>query len=401
MFVLWDPSKQMFPIKIWLEDLKRLDEGCIAQALNLANLPFLHKWVALMPDAHEGFGMPIGGVIALKDTIIPNAVGDDIGCGVAYVQTNLNRADLGGKLLQEIVHLIMKRIPTGFEHHKKKQPSTALRSFEQEMGKQLYKSEKLLLDEIANGYYQIGTLGGGNHFIEIQEDAEQRIGIMLHSGSRNFGYKIARYFNEIARQLNNKSRIIPQEYDLAFLPAASKEGVSYLRWMNLALDFASENREVMCAAVKDIISRFFPAVEFSGEINAHHNYVARESHYGEMVWVHRKGAIKATEGELGIIPGAMGSYSYIVQGLGNKEAFFSCSHGAGRKMGRKEALRQFSTEATLNDLNKLGVVLGKHKKSDIAEESRFAYKDIDFVISQELDLVQPIKKLKTVAVVKG
>jgi tRNA-splicing ligase RtcB len=398
MVIIYDEDKQKNPIKVWLEDKEQLDEDCIRQALNLSNLPFLHKWVCLMPDTHSGYGMPIGGVIAAKDAIIPNAVGVDIGCGMAFVETDIHRSNLSEKESKKLVKDIMKYIPTGFDHHKKKQNSRSL----DKAIKEIEPNPKELFDEIEKGYYQLGTLGGGNHFIEIQEDEKGFLGIMIHSGSRNFGYKIANYFNNIAKELSDRWKFnIPKEYDLAYLPTDSKEGQLYIKWMNLALDFAKENREKMMSVVKDCMTKIFPNIEYKNEVYAHHNYAAYENYYNQMVWVHRKGAIRVRKGELGIIPGAMGSYSYIVEGLGNPESFYSCSHGAGRRMSRNKARKEFPMEMTISDLENQGVILGKKKKSDVSDECKWAYKDIDFVISQELDLIKPVKRLKTVCVVKG
>ncbi len=401
IFVIFDKQKQRIPIKVWLEDIEQVEEGCLQQALNLSNLPFLHKWVALMSDTHQGYGMPIGGVIAAKDVIIPNAVGVDIGCGVAFVQTSAHRDDLKEKEYKSLVGQIMRDIPTGFRHHRKKQRCKTLEDsdFARSMRSQSIPEGLPQLDE---GYYQIGTLGGGNHFIELQQDDDGMLCVMVHSGSRNFGYKIARFFNEGAKELNKKRSLgVPGEYDLAFLPLDTDLADAYISWMNLALEFAMENRRRMLEIVKDRLADVIPDIEFKGEANAHHNYAAKEHHYGEEVWVHRKGAIRAREGETGIIPGAMGSFSYIVKGKGNAESFCSCSHGAGRSMGRRQARQQFSVEKTMVDLKKQGVILGKQNKRDVSEECRFAYKDINFVIDQQLDLIEPIKRLKTVAVIKG
>lgn len=411
MFILDHRNKQKYPIKVWLNKPEQIDAGCLEQALHLANLPFLHQWVALMPDTHEGIGMPIGGVIAVKDAVIPNAVGVDIGCGMAYVQTDLpadvlkNTATPNGKLIQAIIGEILRQIPVGFAHHQQKQKCRALDLAVDNLSK--YKFAKELIPELKEGYFQVGTLGGGNHFIELQEDEESLVGIMLHSGSRNFGLKICRYFNEVAKKLNQQMKLsLPKEYNLAFLPVDTEEGRSYIEWMNLALDFAQENRERMLEQVMEIVSQWVEkdtgyTVSYSNRINCHHNYAALEEHYGRKVWVHRKGAIRAGKDEPGIIPGAMGSFSYLVKGLGNPESFESCSHGAGRKYSRAGAKQRYSVEEVLNDLKECRVVLGKPKKSDVAEESRFAYKDIDFVIQNELDLVKPVKKLRTVGVVKG
>ncbi|HHT01484.1 MAG TPA: RtcB family protein [Firmicutes bacterium] len=401
MFIIYDPKKQRVPIKVWLENIVQLEYGCLKQATNLSTLPFVNKWVALMPDTHQGYGMPIGGVIAVEDAIIPNAVGVDIGCGMAFVETNINKNELSTQEYQALIGRIMRDIPTGFDHHAKKQKCTVLEQSEFAKA-QKQKTLPEGLPEIEEGYYQIGTLGGGNHFIELQEDEAGRLCIMVHSGSRNFGYKVARYFNSRAKQLNEKwSSPVPREFDLAFLPIDSDTAQEYIAWMTLALQFARENRTVMLNVVKRHLLQVIPNIEFQNEVNAHHNYAAAEHHYGKQVWVHRKGAIRARKGETGIIPGAMGTFSYIVKGKGNPESFCSCSHGAGRRMGRQAAKRQFPVAKTIADLKELGVILGKRNKKDVSEEARFAYKDIDFVISQELDLIAPIKKLKTIAVIKG
>ncbi|MGI6703814.1 MAG: RtcB family protein [Clostridia bacterium] len=401
MFVIFEKEKQRVPIKVWLENSEQMDEGCLRQALNLSNLPFVHKWVALMPDTHEGYGMPIGGVIAVEGAIIPNAVGVDIGCGVAFVETNKHKSELSPGEYKNLVGQIMRDIPTGFRHHAKRQRCETL---EQSEFAKVMEHKKMPegLPQIEEGYYQAGTLGGGNHFIELQEDEEGRLCIMVHSGSRNFGYKVARFFNNWAKELNDRqSYPVPKEYDLAYLPLGTTEADQYISWMTLALEFARENRQLMLDVVKERLAAKVPGIEFGVEVNAHHNYAAKEYHYGKEVWVHRKGAIRAEEGETGIIPGAMGSYSYIVRGRGNAESFCSCSHGAGRSMGRRQARERFSVEKTMVDLKEQGVILGKQNKRDVSEECRFAYKDIDFVIGQQLDLIVPEKKLKTIAVIKG
>lgn len=400
MFVHYQKDRQRVPIKIWLDSLEDVEPGCLQQALNLANLPFVYKWVALMPDTHQGYGMPIGGVIAAEDVIIPNAVGVDIGCGMAFVETNIHKSQLEYSDYSNLVGQIMRAVPTGFEHHKKPHPCDTMDN--DEWARQVRDTNFTELPNIEEGYFQIGTLGSGNHFIELQEDEAGMLCIMVHSGSRNFGFKVCHYFNKLAKQLSQHWSVeVPPAYDLAFLPVSSPEGQEYIRWMNLALRFARENRQVMLEVVKRELTRRLPAIEFGREVNAHHNYAALENHYDKEVWVHRKGAIRAQAGELGIIPGAMGSYSYIVQGRGNPESFMSCSHGAGRKMSRHEAMRKFSVQETVEDLQAQGVAFGKRNKKDCSDEVRWAYKDIDEVIRNELDLVVPIMKLKTLAVVKG
>lgn len=411
MFVQYNKNSQKFPIKIWCENAESIDENCMEQAIHLANLPFIYKWVALMPDTHMGKGMPIGAVIACNDVVIPNAVGVDIGCGMGFIQTNIPVKLLketvtgSGNLVKVIVGNIQRTIPLGIAHYKKPQESAVLSEAKQELEK--YNSESELISEIDEGFFQVGTLGGGNHFIEIQEDENGLACIMLHSGSRHFGNVIGQHFNKIARELNRKYwSDVPESYNLPFLPVDTTEGKSYLNYMNLAMNFAFENRAVMLRKVKDIFSenvQKFAGVttEFSNEINCHHNYASLENHFDKDVWVHRKGAVKVSEGELSIIPGAMGSFSYIVKGKGNPESFMSSSHGAGRKLSRTKAVETFSVETVMTDLKKQDVVLGKNNKSDVAEESRFAYKDIDVVMENQKDLVEPVKKLFTVGVVKG
>lgn len=399
-----------FPIKIW-GDREDESEGCMEQAKNLSRLPFAHKWVALMPDNHKGKGMPIGGVIACEGAVIPNAVGVDIGCGMGFVQTNIPCSVLkeittgSGSLLQVIIGDILRNIPTGFSHYGKAQESETLDRARGEMDK--YENNPELVKIIKEGYFQVGTLGGGNHFIELQEDDEGMCGIMLHSGSRNFGFNIGNYFNRRAAELNEKwHTAVDPAWRLPFLPTDSEEGRQYLDWMRLAMDFAYENRAAMLKRVKEIFAEKAEKyaglnAEFSGEINCHHNYASLENHYGKDVWVHRKGAVSAREGEMGIIPGSMGSYSYITKGKGNPESFMSSSHGAGRLYSRTAAVKEFPVEKVIVDLKERGVVLGKHKKSDVAEESRFAYKDIDRVMENQRDLTEAVKRLFTVGVVKG
>lgn len=415
MFTIFKPEEQKWPIKVWLEKAEQIEAECLQQAKNLSNLPFIHKWVSLMPDTHSGYGMPIGGVIATENVIIPNAVGVDIGCGINFVQTNIPVKPLltidtpNGKLAQAIVGDILRNVPTGFEHHKSKKECISVDKFIESLTpEERKKMPPELMKELEDAYYQVGTLGSGNHFIELQTDDRGYLGIMVHSGSRNIGYKICNYYNDLAKEFNKtRTSPLPPEWDLAYLLTDSEVGKQYISWMNLALDFAKENRARMMKLVIDkvcaLVAKYAGIfeVEYSDQVTCHHNYASFEEHYGKMVWVHRKGAIRAGRDELGIIPGAMGSYSYLVIGKGNPESFESCSHGAGRCMSREEAKKEFTVQETVNDLKSLGVFLGKVKKSDISEETRFAYKDIDFVIANELDLIEPIRKLKTIAVIKG
>ena len=411
MFVLYDRETMKIPVKVWLETEKELEASCREQALHLANLPFLAGPVCLMPDTHAGMGMPIGGVIASEDVIIPNAVGVDIGCGMAYTETGIRADDLrqimtgSGNLVQAIIGDIMRNVPVGFAHHKQPMSSYVLDRALDEMDK--YEKDGELLGQLDAGYFQIGTLGGGNHFIELQENDEGFLSVMIHSGSRHFGKSVCDYFHQKARALNQRwYSQVPDSYRLAFLPVDSPEGQQYLNWMQLSMDFAAENREKMMLAVKAILEKWIGkytefSLNFSNDINCHHNYASLENHKGKDLWVHRKGAVEAKNGQLAVIPGAMGSYSYVVMGLGNEDSFCSSSHGAGRRYSRKGAMEAFTCEEVILDLERQGVVLGKKGKADVAEESRFAYKDIEIVMENQKDLVIPVKRLKTIGVVKG
>lgn len=399
-------SKARVPIKSWCPNP---ETEALQQAYNLAEHPEVFSHVALMPDCHVGFGMPIGGVIACQKSVIPNAVGVDIGCGMGTFKTSLHEYDISDKsIIRAILETIKRHIPVGEGNsHSKKQ------SWE-EFEKYLSSIKGYLpgwLDGKGDGFEldrkNLGTLGGGNHFIEIQKDTDGNVWVMLHSGSRNLGYRIANYYHKIALSLNSKWNVQLPSKDLAYLPVDSEEGQNYLRDMKFALAYAAENRKRMLLKIKEILMDFFPNISFIEEINIHHNYANLEEHFGRKVWVHRKGATSARKGELGIIPGSMGTASYIVEGKGNPDSFQSCSHGAGRTMGRAEA----SKKLTVEEANKAmeGVVFdrwhklgGKKNKGqyDLSEAPQ-AYKDIDTVISQQLDLITPLVKLKPLGVVKG
>lgn len=412
MFVISnDRFDTKVPVKVWLESEAQVEESCLMQAVHLAKLPFIRNWVSLMPDTHTGKGMPIGGVIAAKDAVIPNAVGVDIGCGMIFAPMNVRLEQVqdivtgNGSLIQLMIGDILRNVPVGFNRHKKPQESETLDRAKLQM--ELYEANPELVPLIEDGYFQVGTLGGGNHFIELQVDEDGYLGIMIHSGSRHLGKAVCDYFHNRARELNAKwYSQVPDNYALAFLPVDTEEGKQYIRWMNLALDYAYENRQRMLERVMELAAKHIRKyagvdAEFGETINCHHNYAALEQHYGENVWVHRKGATRARAGEIAVIPGAMGSYSYVVEGMGNPESFCSSSHGAGRAYSRKGAMEAFSVEQVILDLRERQVILGKQKKTDVAEECRFAYKNIDMVMEQQKDLVKPIRKLRTVGVVKG
>jgi len=380
------------PIKVWLEDINQLEPQCLEQATNLSNLPFAFKHISLMPDTHSGYGMPIGGVLATEDVIIPNAVGVDIGCGMAFSRTNINVNELNSNILNTIVSQIKREIPVGFNSHKEEQECEFSKIFEYTVGKH---------SEIDSNSmkFQIGTLGGGNHFIELQRDDNDMLCIMVHSGSRHFGYSVANHYNKVAKELNKKwFSSVPENHELAYLPLNSYEGELYYASMLVALEFAKANRNRMMIKIQGIISdESYPILD------VHHNYATREHHYGRNVWVHRKGAIRTDDQTLGIIPGAMGSYSYIVKGLNTDEiveSFYSCSHGAGRAMSRTKAKELFSVEDVTREVINEDFILGANA-NNVIDETRMAYKDIQKVMKQQEQLITIISTLKTLAVVKG
>jgi len=376
------------PIKLWLEDI---EDGALAQAKNLANLPFTFRHVAIMPDSHQGYGMPIGGVLATQDVVIPNAVGVDIGCGMCAVKTSLTEIET--PILKKIMGGIREVVPVGFAHQKAKQP-------EEYMPANL-PTGGVVEKEYQNALGQIGTLGGGNHFIEIQKGNDGFIWLMIHSGSRNFGFKAAHEYNDLAIKLNNKwSASVPKDWELAFLPLESDEGQKYIEEMNYCVQFALANRKLMMGNIMQVVASFTNQTTFEPIINIAHNYATMEHHFGQNVMVHRKGATKATQDTVGIIPGSQGSKSYIVKGKGNPDSFESCSHGAGRKMGRKQAQRTLNLAAEIKHLNDMGVIHAIRNANDL-DEAPGSYKDIDVVMKNQQDLVDILVELTPLAVIKG
>jgi len=380
------------PIKSWCN---HPEGGALEQVKNLANLPFTFKHVALMPDTHEGFGMPIGGVLATHGHVIPNAVGVDIGCGMCAVRTSIESIHLNH--LKDILEQIRRSVPVGSQHNKLPCDDSMMPT-EEVTSRQEY---PVIYAEYASAKRQMGTLGSGNHFIEIQMGSDGRIWIMLHSGSRNLGKKVADYHNGIARKLNDQSPFpIPSNWDLASLPWDSYEGQRYLREMNYCLEFARLNRMKMLEKIKQAFTDNIHKISFDDPVNIHHNYAALEEHFGQQVVVHRKGATSAREGQIGIIPGSQGSKSFIVVGKGNVESFVSCSHGAGRKMGRKQAIRELNLEQETKAMERKGILHAVKSKQSL-DEAPGAYKDIDVVMKEQDDLVQIAVKLEPLAVVKG
>lgn len=381
-------SDGKIPIKSWCENP---EDGALDQARNLTKLPFAFKQVCLMPDTHQGYGMPIGGVMATKGVIVPNAVGVDIGCGMGAVKTSLREIDID--TIKKIMGDIRETIPVGFNHHKEKQEGDFFNDAP---------DIKVIQEQLQSAKYQLGTLGGGNHFIEIQKGSDGHIWFMIHSGSRNFGYKTAKHYNDLAQRLCQRwySDLPPfkGQDGLAFLPMEEKGG-EYFKAMKFCLNFAYWNRDHMIKNVQKSIKNHI-SVTFENEINIHHNYATMENHFGSNVMVHRKGATSAVEGQLGLIPGSQGTSSYVVEGKGNPESFKSCSHGAGRKMGRKQAQRTLSLENEIKSLNDRGILHSIRNEKDL-DEAPGSYKDIDVVMEEQKDLVDIKVKLEPLAVIKG
>lgn len=368
-----------------------MEDGAERQARNLALHPYTFHHVAMMPDCHEGYGMPIGGVIATKGVIIPYAVGVDIGCGMNVVKTNLH--DISLDTLRDIVDLIKEKVPTGHHHN--------VDSFESFMPKV---SKIANLDVIHAEYdsacHQIGTLGGGNHFIEIQKGDNGYIYVMIHSGSRNLGKKVANHHEKIAKEFTENSDVsIPSKWQLDFIATGTSECANYLDEMNYCLQFARANRSLMMKHIEEIILEKLPETSFVESYDVHHNYAALETHYDRKVWVHRKGATSAFRDEVGIIPGSQGTASYIVEGRGNMKSFCSCSHGSGRKMGREEAKRKLNLDDQMALLDQHGIIHDMKSRGKL-DEAPGAYKDIEEVIKAELDLIKPVIRLRPLAVIK-
>jgi tRNA-splicing ligase RtcB len=381
-------STENTPIKLWLQDI---EAGALEQAKNLANLPFVFKHIAIMPDAHQGYGMPIGGVMAAKDIVVPNAVGVDIGCGMCAVRTSLT--DIDSETLKNIMREIRLTVPLGFKHHKSKQKKSLMPDRIDDM--------KIVDAEYQSALTQIGTLGGGNHFIEIQQGGDGHIWLMVHSGSRNIGFRVANYYNRLATELNKKWKSpVPPKWQLAYLPLEKTAGQQYLLEMAYCVEFALANRKLMMERIKEAVYHNVREISFEPIINIAHNYAVIERHFGREVIVHRKGATSAKKDEYGIIPGSQGTTSYIVKGKGNPESFASCSHGAGRIMGRKQAQRQLDLKTEIKRLDQQGIIHAIRGKRDL-DEAAGAYKDIAKVMKNQADLIEIVEKLKPLAVIKG
>jgi tRNA-splicing ligase RtcB len=381
------------PIKSWAFPL---EDGALEQATNLSNLPFAIDHVALMPDAHQGYGMPIGGVLFAERAVVPYAIGVDIGCGVTLAETDLTVESLKPDELEHVLDAIVAGVPTGF--------GTLDAPVDREVAEASMGVAKPLSVRAAwfeRALSQLGTLGGGNHFLEIQRDEAGRLFVMLHSGSRSLGKTICDEFHKRALAQNRAWHSVLPHDELAFLPVGTEDYVGYWAAMDFALRFAEVNRSRMLDVVEAAFAAHTKIGRFDRVVDVHHNYAAWENHGGRNGIVHRKGAVRARAGEVVLIPGSMGTASYVGVGLGNPDSFATCQHGAGRAMSRAAARRSKTSDEVFAEMASIGVALRSSEPKEVAEEAAFAYKDIESVIANSTSLVQPTKRLVPVAVVKG
>lgn len=391
-------------IKAWTRGVQ-VDDQAIKQLQNIAGMPFVHKHVAVMPDVHVGLGATVGSVIPTHKAIIPAAVGVDIGCGMMAVQTTLRASDLPDSLaaVRNAIEIVVPHGRThnggrgdrGAWHDVPVQAAKAWEGLSAEYATLIDKHPKL---GRGNDVNHLGTLGTGNHFIELCLDERDTVWIMLHSGSRGVGNRFGSYFIELAKRDMERFYITLPDSDLAYFPEGTEHFSDYVEAVGWAQRYARQNRELMMQAVIGALLEELPAFDL-GEtaVNCHHNYVERETHFGANVWVTRKGAVRAREGDLGIIPGSMGTRSYIVRGKGNPDSFCSCSHGAGRAMSRAEAKRRF----TVADQVKATEGIECRKDEAVLDEIPMAYKPIDAVMEAQSDLVDIVHTLRQVVCVKG
>ncbi|BBU97718.1 RtcB family protein [Providencia rettgeri] len=393
------------PVKMWTNGVP-VDPKAVTQLQNTAKMPFIFKHLAVMPDVHVGKGSTIGSVIPTKGAIIPAAVGVDIGCGMIAVRTSLTASDLPDSL-QNIRFAIESAVPHGRTTHRHGRDKGAWHRtpdivdthwahLDEEFKRICDKYPKL---RGTNHYNHLGTLGTGNHFIELCLDEQDRVWIMLHSGSRGVGNAIGNLFITLAQKDMQQHIANLPDRDLAYFEEGSVHFNDYMEAVGWAQDFARHNREVMMHRVLEALSREIPKPFITEQeaVNCHHNYVQKEQHFGEEVLVTRKGAVSARKGQMGIIPGSMGAKSFIVRGLGDKESFCSCSHGAGRVMSRTEAKKRFS----VSDQKMATAHVECRKDSDVIDEIPMAYKDIDAVMAAQSSLVEIVHTLRQVVCVKG
>lgn len=393
MNVIEEPGAR--PILLWTDDV---EPEALRQLRNTARLPFIDPHgVAVMPDVHYGIGATVGSVIATQGAIVPACVGVDIGCGMNAVRTSLRATDLPDSL-SPLRHRVERAVPLGAggAHRTPAEGRRANRALLPRYAALVRKHPTLRKQDV---WQQLGSLGSGNHFIELCLDEQQAVWVMLHSGSRGIGNLIGRHFIEKAKRTVERQHVKLPDADLAYLPEDSDAFNDYLDAVGWAQDYALENRRLMMDGVLAALKRTVPKpFEVTSEaINCHHNYVERETHFGRNVWVTRKGAIRAGKGELGIIPGSMGQRSYIVRGLGNPESYCSCSHGAGRRMSRGAARKTF----TVADLVEQTEGVECRKDHAVLDEIPGAYKDIDEVMRNQRDLIEVVHTLKQVMCVKG
>ena len=387
------------PVKIYTYDI---DPQALTQLSHVARLPIIHHHVAAMPDVHVGIGATVGAVIPTKGAIIPAAVGVDIGCGMVATRLSLRAGHLPDNL-RPLRQVIEAAVPVGFDMHSEGHgaPASTLRALSGGLERIVKKHPGLLkMQRNADTTWarQLGTLGGGNHFIELCLDEQQDVWLMLHSGSRGIGNIIGRYFIELARKDMGQHLASLPDRDLAYLREGAQHFDDYVEALHWAQDYAMTNRREMLRLILQALARQLPPFTVTKEaINCHHNYVAIEQHFGEELFITRKGAIRAGAGELGIIPGSMGAKSYIVRGKGEADSFCSCSHGAGRRMSRGQAKKKFDQQ----DLIAQTAGVECRKDSGVLDEIPAAYKDIDAVMAQQSDLVEIVHTLKQVVCVKG
>jgi len=395
-------------IKAWTKGVP-VEEDAEEQLRRVARMPFVHRWVAVMPDVHSGKGATVGSVIPTDGAIIPAAVGVDIGCGMVAAQTTLNARDLPDTL-REVRTAIEAAVPHGrTENGRPERDKGSWRDAPSARVVAAWANIHAGYDKIVAKHASIargpqmqhlGTLGTGNHFIEVCLDEKDDVWFMLHSGSRGVGNRIGSYFIELAKEDMRRWYINLPDMDLAYLPEGTEHFADYVEAVAWAQDYAALNRQLMMEAVVEAVRATgeLKPFEVRGEVvNCHHNYVAREHHFGKNVWVTRKGAVRARLGDFGIIPGSMGARSYIVRGLGNEDAFHSSSHGAGRKMSRTAAKKQF----TLDDHAKATAGIECRKDEDVIDETPGAYKSIEDVMEAQKDLVEIVHTLRQVVCVKG
>lgn len=391
-------NKGRVPVKIYTDEI---EPQALQQLINISQLPIIHSHVAAMPDVHLGIGATVGSVIPTKQAIIPAAVGVDIGCGMNALRLSLKASQLPHNL-NRIRSAIEAAVPVGFAQHKCGEPAKdLLKPLQPRLQRILQKHPAIgsMMRKWQDTWTtQMGTLGSGNHFIELCLDESQDVWVMLHSGSRGIGNNIGKYFIQLARKDMERHQIQLPDRDLSYFQEGSQYFEDYVEAVEWAQDYARANRQHMMQLVLQALQNHLPPFTITREaINCHHNYVAREKHFGEMVYVTRKGAIRAGEGELGIIPGSMGARSYIVRGKGNPESFCSCAHGAGRRMSRQQAKKRFSRK----DLEEQTKGVECRKDKAVIDEIPAAYKDIDQVMKNQSDLVEVVHTLKQVICVKG